>query len=528
MRTVLKPIRRGRQSKAGDCLRRRCKLGWRIRLSGSGGREAREEDGMRSSVLGMMAVLVLGAVTGCGSKFTGTLCESCGNGPTPPAGGAVVTSVSPASVAAGGPGFTLTVTGKNFAQGMTVGGIGTTSTTYVSSTEMQAQVPASAIANPGSLTIIAVTSPPPTLNFGVGFTITDAAAPGNSGFTVSNVAIEANDMVWNPTSQQIYLSVSGGSATNANTITALDPVTGQLGISQAAGSEPDKLAISSDGSYLYAGLDSAGSVQRFMLPGLGKDIAISLGSDPTFGPDFAVDVEVAPGSPHTIAVVRGGSSPDVGGVVIYDDAVARTTSASVYPINSIQWNSNASQIYADNSGDTSFDFYVFSVNPSGVQEANEYMGLVGGQLHYESTTGFVYSDQGKAIDPSTGSTVGTFPLEAVDGGYTFFGVMVPDGTLNVAYYLGQGDSEQGTQNYTLEAFDLTHFTLLGAISIPNVVGTPVKLIRWGTNGLAFLTKTIDTTNGTAAPAQGDGVYLISGAFVTNPAAQGRKSAFTAH
>lgn len=502
---------------------------------------------MRTSVLVMPAVLVFCAVIGCGgAKFTGTLCESCGNGPTPPAGGAVVTSVSPASVAAGGPGFSLTVTGKNFAQGMTVGGIGTTSTTYVSSTEMQAQVPASAIANPGSLTIIAVTSPPSTLNFGVGFTITDAAAPGNSGFTVSNVAIEANDMVWNPTSQQIYLSVSSGSATNANTITALDPATGQLGISQATGSEPDKLALSGDGSYLYAGLDSAGSVQRFMLPGLGKDIAISLGSDPTFGPDYAVDVEVAPGSPHTIAVVRGSSSPDVGGVVVYDDAVARPTSVPggyyIIPstdillgnIEAIQWKPDLSTIYG--SGDNYLD--IFSVNSSGVQATNAYQNLYGGfgpALQYDATTGYLYSstigaDGSNAIDPSTGKTVGTFPLNAIEGGFDFGSKapMVPDGTLNIAYFVGHLQTASSAQEYTLEAFDLTHFTVLGAISIPNVVGVPVKLIRWGTNGLAFLTQTLNTNNGSTAPGAGDGVYLISGAFVTNPAAQGRKSLPATH
>ena len=497
---------------------------------------------MRRSVLVMPVVLLLGALMGCGgAKFTGTLCESCGNGPTPPAGGAVVTSVSPASVAAGGPAFTLTVTGKNFAQGMTVGGIGTTSTTYVSSTEMQAQVPASAIANPGSLTIIAVTSPPSTLNFGASFTITDAPLSGNSGFTVSNVAIEANDMVWDPTTQQIYLSAPSSSATNANTITALDPATGQLGISQAAGSEPDKLAVSGDGSYLYAGLDSAGSVQRFMLPGLGKDIAISLGSDPNLGPYDAIDLEVAPGSPHTIAVVRGilptPSTLDWGGVVIYDDAVARPTSVPggyyLIPgtdillgnILAIQWKPGDSTIYG--SGD---NLDILSVNSSGVQATNAYHGGLGSDLHYDATTGYLYSsvDGSSVIDPSTGKAVGAFPIRAADGGYTFIGVMVPDGALNIAYYLGQGDSEQGTQEYTLEAFDMTHFTFLGAVSIPNVVGAPVKLIRWGTNGLAFLTQTIDTSSGTAAPVPGDGVYLISGTFVTDPAAQARKSVPTAH
>jgi hypothetical protein len=455
----------------------------------------------------------------------------------------VVTAVSPASVVAGGPAFTLTVTGKNFAQGMTVGGIGTTSTTYVSSTEMQAQVPASAIANPGSLTIIAVTSPPSTLNFGATFTITVPPLSGNSGFTVSNVAIQANDMVWNPSTQQIYLSVLGSNGTNGNTITALNPANAQLGVSQAAGGTPDKLAISSDGSYLYAGIDSLGTVQRFILPNLGTDISIPLGSysvsglgtTTNYGPYYAMDVEVAPGSPHTAAVVRGimGLSPrEQGGVVIYDDTASRPTSVPGFghtgagTIDSIRWNSDATRIYGEDTEGGS-DLYVLSVDSSGVQETNDYAGVFGGSgygnLHYDATTGYVYSDGGQVVDPSSGTTVGSFPTSAVQGGFAINGVMVPDGTLNIAYFVGQTQDEAGTQQYALEAFDLTHFTLLGAIPIPNVVGFPVKLIRWGTNGLALL-----TGNGPGGPVQGDGVYLISGAFVTNPAAQGRRSSPPMH
>ncbi|MHB1957785.1 MAG: hypothetical protein ACYCO5_02005 [Acidobacteriaceae bacterium] len=491
----------------------------------------------------VLAVLALGAVTGCGSKFNGTLCESCGNGPTPPAGGAVVTSVSPASVAAGGPAFTLTVTGKNFAPSMTVGGIATTSTTYVSSTEMQAQVPASAIANPGSLTIVAVTSPPSTLSFGVGFTITDAAAPGSSGFTVSNVAIEANDMVWDPTSQQMFLSVLGSNGTNGNTITALNPANAQLGISQAAGGTPDKLAISSDGSYLYAGIDSLGTVQRFILPNLGTDISIPLGSAPMLGLYDAMQIASEPGEPHSVAILRGSQSNpslgDSGGVVIYDDAQARPTSTLgsgsqligstnllLGSIGAIRWKADGSTIYARGPVNSGEYLYILSVTSGGVQATNGYssdFGIYGSGLHYLATTGYLYSNGGQAVDPNTGITVGRFPLNAVGGGLTYgIDVMVPDGSLGIAYFLGQTQSESGTSEYTLEAFDLTQFTLLGSIAIPNVVGAPVKLIRWGTNGLAFLTQTRNTNDGSTAPGAGDGVYVISGAFVTNPAAQGRK------
>lgn len=94
--------------------------------------------------------------------------------------------------------------------------------------------------------------------------------------------------------------------------------------------------------------------------------------------------------------------------------------------------------------------------------------------------------------------------------------MVPDDKLNVAYFFGQTSgipSSSAPADYYLEVFDLSSFKLLGVADIPNVTGTPIKMIRWGSNGLAVLTGTIN------GPASGDGIYLISGTFISNPGGQ---------
>ncbi len=412
--------------------------------------------------------------------------------------------------------FTLTVNGVNFTSSTVVVWNGTDlTTTQVSSTELQAQIPASLIAVPNTVTVSV--TPAETINYVATFTITPTPLAGN---TVTAVDIQANDMVWDPVSQQIYLSVSSSNGANGDTITALNPSTGQLGISQNAGGEPDMLALASDGSYLYAGINGSASVQRFTLPGLGMDINIPLGASSIFGPYYAMDVEAAPGSPHTIAVVRGNTGVypvEQCGVVIYDDAVARPTSVPRYPngpIDSIQWNGNATQIYGENNEDSGFDFYVMSVNSSGVQITNDYRGvfnMFNAKLHYDATTGYVYNDGGQAVNPATGTVVGAFPTNTIQGGFVSGGVMVPDGTLNIAYFLGKPFGNNTSGEYLLEAFNLTNFTFIDAVPIPNVVGFPLKLIRWGTNGLAFL-----TGSDTGSPLPGTGVYIISGTFVTNP------------
>lgn len=465
----------------------------------------------------VLTVLVLDGLAGCGgAKFTGTLCETCGT-PEPPAGTPYITSVNPASVVAGDPTFTLAVTGKNFQPNTTVlwgGQDQSLATTYMSSTELTAQVPASLIANPGSISIIP--SPVTTLNFGAALTITVPPLSGNTAFTVSSVSIQANDMALDLSSQQIYLSVASSNSTNADTIIALNPATGQFGVAQNAGGEPHHLAVSSDGSYLYAGIDENGTVQRFTLPSLGTDINIPLGSAVNIGSYYAIDVEAAPGSPHTVAILRNID----GGVVIYDDGVARPTTTSGTAMNAelmgaIQWGPNDTTLYGTDAyiSGPNPNFYVLSVNASGVQVSSDYQDAGESLLHYDATTGYVYLDNGQVVNPSTGAVVGTFPLNSVQGGFSLDPVMVPDGTLNIAYFVGHTQEATNSNDYVLEAFDLTHFTLLGAVQISNVAGWPRKLIRWGANGLALL-----TNGGAGNPG---GVYLISGAFVTSPTAQNR-------
>lgn len=467
----------------------------------------------------------LSALTGCSPKFQGSLTgrDGTGGGPAPSAGQPQVTLLSPNTVVAGSASFALTVNGLNFAPNTTVLWDNNTSltTTYVSSTVLKAQVPASLIANVGTVSIIP--SPLGSFNFGTNFTITTAPFTGNNSFSVSMVPIQANDMAWDQANQQFYLSVASGNGTNANTITGLNPQTGVLGSSVSTGSEPGKLAVSADGTYIYAGLNSVSSVQRYTLPALQSDITIPLGSG-TSGPYYAIDVAVAPSSSHSVAVsqgVQGSYLTEVNGIAIYDDAVARPQSVPGYapgqgPNGSLLWNANGQSLYDFNTLAGTNALYTMSVTSAGVQlQTTTPVGSsFGNHLHFDSTTRYIYSDSGNIIDPATNAVIGRFPLNAIQGGFGAYTnpIMVPDGKLDIAYFLGQTVEAAKAGDYLLEAFDLTHFTLLGAIPITNVSGTPSTMIRWGSNGLAFLT--VDT-NG--AGAAGDGVYLVSGGFVTSPA-----------
>jgi IPT/TIG domain-containing protein len=384
-----------------------------------------------------------------------------------------LSSLGPSSVTAASPGFVFTVNGTNFVPSSTIQWNGASlPTTYLSGTQLETQIPPSTIASPG-FADVAVVNPAPGGGASTPLVFTIAYVP----MVVSQLA---NDLVWDSTNDVIYLSVPSLAASNGNTVSVLNPMTGIVISSQFAGSEPDVLAVDGGDQFLYAGMDGSSSVQRFTLPNLLPDINYSLGADGFYGPTFAVDVQVAPGLAHTTAVSRGiFAYSALAGMTIYDDATPRpTTTGREGVFDSLQWASDTT-IYADNSESSSFDFYVLTVSPTGVVVTKDYPNDFSTfyiSIHYDSGTQLVYTDDGYIINPVNGQRVGAFQAS---------GLMIPDSTVNSAFFLGQTASQSGTTNFTIEAFDLTTFAPTAEIVVPNVQGNPLRLILWGTNGLAF-------------------------------------------
>jgi hypothetical protein len=422
-----------------------------------------------------------------------------------------LSSVTPNSVQAGSAATSITVSGSSFVTLSSVEWNGfALATNYVSSTSLTAQVPASYLLNTGSVTITVVNpAPGGGSSNGTSFTITAATAPGQ---TV--LSILANSLAWDPANQVVYLSLPSTDSTNGNSVQIVNPTTGALGASAFAGSEPNLLSVSQNSKYVYVSLGGSSNVQRMTLPGLGMDIEIPLGSNSYVGPLYAMDLQAAPNADGTVAVVRGTPNEmpgEEGGVVIYDDGVARTNALCgfIQPgcesggalYDSIQWNADASQMFAANNEDTGFDFYTIPVTSAGFGTPTDYPGVFDdfyALIHYDLVTNLVYDDGGQIINPATGQVVGTFAAS---------GLMVPDGALGKAFFIGQTQAQLEGSTYTLESFDIEHFTPIASMTIQNVVGYPTHLIRWGTNGLAF------TTYDNNGSAQVGAVYFLAGSFV---------------
>lgn len=330
--------------------------------------------------------------------------------------------------------------------------------------------------------------------------------PESGGLPTQMIPIPANDVVWDDRHQRLYFSVPSSAGPSGNVILALDPTSGDF-TTQDAGSEPNVLSISDDGQYLYAGIDGASSIQRFSLPDLVPDLKISLGADPDgfYGPFYPHDLKVAPGNPQTLAVSlarRDGFPLTVGGLAIFDAGVKRPAVApgdrgSVY--DSIQWGSSSATLYAANNTSVGqFNpLYALAASAGGVVETASYPDSFSRPIHYDPATSYVYGDEGRVVDPATGSLITTFDVYAPNA-------MVPDSSTNTAFF--QGDDPSG-QGYALHTFDLTSFVSKSLAHLDNMGFPAQRLVRWGASGNAFV------TNG--GPAFLTGGHSLSQAFDTS-------------
>lgn len=93
------------------------------------------------------------------------------------------------------------------------------------------------------------------------------------------VSLPSNDIAYDAVTQKIYASVpSTDTSGRANTVTPINPATGALGASIAVGVNPNRLAVSEDGEFLYAGLLGASSISRITLATQTVGLQISMPS----------------------------------------------------------------------------------------------------------------------------------------------------------------------------------------------------------------------------------------------------------
>jgi hypothetical protein len=458
---------------------------------------------------GTASVTVQNPAPGGGTSAPATFTISAPPNPVP-----TVNALSPSSATAGGPAFTLTVTGTGFVSTSQVLWNGSPApTTYVSSTSLTAQIPASDLSTGGTASV-SVENPAPGggTSGSLTFSITSNAA------SLNVLDVEGSDVIWNPSQQKLYVAVPSAASADASTITVVDPIAGSIVSSQQLSSAASLLAISDDGQYLYAVIGGGTTIQRLTLPALTPDIQWSLGTDPTSGnPNLAGDIKVQPGAPHTVAVSLGESG--YGSVGVFDDAAERSGVAGSVGNevgNSLQWKPDGSELYAAYT-DVPYEvfvsddaLYTMPVDSNGVGAVTTYDSAFRGEgahLHSDPATGYVYGDWGEVVNAANGIPVGNYRWSRPSSIYLPGPLSVVDPGLKRFYTLLEVQEPDETLAFQIQSFDQTQFQLLSTIVIPNAAGAPTNFVRWGQSGLALAT---NAGNGASGK-----LYILDGSFV-NP------------
>jgi len=341
-------------------------------------------------------------------------------------------------------------------------------TTYNNSTSLTAKIPASSLSLPGNVNVTVMTPAP-----GGG---TSSAEP----FTVF-LPITANDIVYNGTDGLLYASIPPTSVGAAgNSIEGIDPNSGNVVRHIWVGSNPNKLALSSDGTQLFVGLDGAASVAQVDLT-QGKvvnQIPLGGGTGIYNPPLKALYLAAVPGAPNSVAVATLGGFGTQSGITIYDSGVPRAN-AWTSGEGPMSFGSSASTLYVLTSA-----VEQLTVDSTGVTSATSLGSFTGSVNWLQYDNGSLYLSSGQVLNASNGALLGTFYSNATTPAS---GPIVSDSALGRAFiavpsYISNSDA--------VMAYDESSFNLLGSIPVNGVgengYGSSFeKIVRWGQNGLAL-------------------------------------------
>ncbi len=399
---------------------------------------------MNKRALFGMTLVVLAvslAISGCGGG---------GAAPPPPPPLPTITSISPNSAAAGGAGFALTVNGTNFVPASVVNfGAAAPATTFVSTTQLTAAIPASAIASPGTAAVT-VTNPTPGggTSTAANFTITSGTNPvptitnvspseitvGGPGFTLTVFGsnfVSGSVVRWNGGDQATAFVNSGQvtaqipaaniSATGAVVVTVFNPAPGG-GISNStnlsivtAAPGPLSVAIAPDptgkfGKFAYVANFGSNNVSMYII-------------NATTGALTFIGTIAAGTQPESVAVDPTGTFAYVASTGGFGTIPENGASVSMYTINGTTGTLTPTGAVTANCPSELCVASSVTVHPSGK------FAYVGDSYPGENVSMFT-------IDPSTGALTftGTIAAASTDGSNNMEVAMHPSGKF--AYAVG--------------------------------------------------------------------------------------------
>lgn len=314
---------------------------------------------------------------------------------------------------------------------------------------------------------------------------------------ISRVTLPTNDLVYHPPTQTFYASVPGHGGSRGNTLTAIDPLTGVLGPSLFIGSEPSRLEMTDDDRFIFAALDALPAVRRINLSE-GKAESPFLLAQPSSaeynrGPFYALDMEAVPGDPSGLAVLRRSMtrSGSLEGVAIYDSGFQRPETIDRYleDITQIEYSSTASVLYGYSNYTSRNIWYRIFADAAGVSLLDVREDFITHASEFKRAGNLLYSSAGQIIDPESLAIVGTFEGIPPASNYSLdpAPLVEPDLSTGRVYFLVPLVDGGKVRGCNILVYDLHTRNKIGTLEIPDVIGVPNRLTRWGEDGLAFRT-----------------------------------------
>lgn len=297
-----------------------------------------------------------------------------------------------------------------------------------------------------------------------------AAGAQAQHLAVQEVPLTANHVLYDSMNGKVYASIPSTAALNPNTVAQINAATGAVESYIMVGSDPDVLALSSDGSYLYVGIDGASSVARIVLASNTVDQQFSLGTAP-LAPQYtyhAANIVPLPGTLQSVAVTRDyfGVSPANAGVVIYDNGVPRPNTTPYYvTIGSLVASNSSNRLYGYDNEDTGFDFYQLNVDANGInvgQKSDSFgTGILQGfnaVIRFDKGNGLVYATNGTVVDPAALTHVGAYPISSSLSGFPSNIVdVMPSDSENRVYFLAGAANSSYSNAASLAVYNQSTF-----------------------------------------------------------------------
>lgn len=330
------------------------------------------------------------------------------------------------------------------------------------------------------------------------FTNNVATLPVNGilpqAYGVYQIAFPLQDLLYDPVRDRLLLSVSTAWASiPSNCIAVFNPYSGETEATTPLTSDPGRIVSSDNGGFLYVSLPDLGTVESFYLPTLAPISSFAVGGEQIYGlpyTNYAADLAVVPGQPQSVVIwqVRhpnAGSLAYGYGLGLYQNGVLAPNVTGNGGSWEIVFDTNAGVLLGYDAG----TLQQYTLSASGVTLTNTFPAFAGGsQMAYGA--GHLFASGGFMVDYNP------FNVDWQFAGAQSSALAVPDPVTGRAFFLLQNG------NWQINGYDIASRRLLGTVVVSNVVGTPVKMIRWGPDGLALTTT-------------GNQLFLVRAAMVTS-------------